>query len=180
MKPRPPIGSPYIPWKTATTTPDRFFLAGKSLAYSGTSSGTEYIDTTYGVAGYRMANGQNDLAVGVVPLPPNWGGRYSRMSVAWLPAGTVGGSVYWAVGVVRIKDGTALASNILTITPSYDTAGGSATVPSVSTFDFNGTALPTDIGNNEYAGLKVRRVGNDATDTCEQDIYIVGLTFEVT
>jgi hypothetical protein len=177
MRPKVPSVPQRIPWKTVATTPDSFSLTGKSLAYTGTNAGTEYIDTTYYVAGYKLANSYGNYAIGVVPLPSNWGGKYTRMSAVWLPAGTAAGTVYFSWGVIRLRDGTALTSNILS-TGVYDAASGGTTTPVVSYHEF-GTALPTDIGNNEYVGLKVRRNADLAGDTYENDIYLMGVTFEV-
>lgn len=167
-----------FPWRTVNTTPDRFCQAGKDLVFSGTNAGTVYIDTTNNVAGYSLDDAQNNVAMGFVPLPPNWGGKFYRLSWVWMPASSAAGTVRFGAAVTRLADGSAFTSILEAITPIYDTASGAATTAVVTTQNF-ATALPTDIGQNEFLSFNIRRRADLSDDTFSDDLYLIAAKIEI-
>ncbi len=162
----------YFAHKTVNTTPDRFSLSAGDLVFSGTYAGSAYVDTTYNVAGFGLDDGQNNVAMGAVPLPPNWGGKYYRVAWAWVPAGTAAGTARFGIGTTRIKSGTVYtALEALTV---YDASSGSTVTPVVTSQDFT-TALPTAIAEGEFIGLAVRRRADLSDDTLSHDIYLLSI-----
>lgn len=177
MKPNDIRTPDRFPWRTVNVTPDRFGVAAKDLVFSGTNAGTVYIDTTNTVAGYSLDDGQNNVAMGVVPLPHNWGGKYYRLSWAWMPAGTAAGTVRFGAAITRLANGTAFTS-LEAIAPIYDTASGAATVTVVTSQNF-ATALPTDIGANEFLAFAIRRRADLGDDTFNDDLYLIAVEVEI-
>jgi hypothetical protein len=177
MRPKDVTAPTRFAWRTVSTTPDRFSLTGKAMTYSGTNAGTVYIDTTNSVVGYSLDDGQNNVAYGSIPLPPNWGGKYYRISWAWLPAGTAAGTARFGIGATRIKSGTALAA-LEAIAPIYSASTGSKTTPKV-TMQNLATALPTDIGEDEFLAFAIRRRGDESDDTFSDDLYLIAVEIEI-
>ena len=179
IRQKPVIKAERIPWKSATTTPSTFYLTAKALTFYGTNSGSVYVDTTKGFAGYQLAANVYNYAAGAVPLLPNWGGHKIRMSAIWVPNGTVtSGSVAFSFALNRLESGSAITA-ILLNWPIYGVPSGSTVTPVSTSYSFSGTALPTDIGNNEYLSIWLTRRGSESEDSHHYDIYLLGVRIEI-
>lgn len=176
------IDIPYIPWRTVTTTPDRFWLPGGALTYEGSGAGSAY--TSY-VPGYSLPDGIASYARGVMPMPPNWGGRRMRALVAWRPANGSAGNVRFDCALRRIYDGGTISATIFdSVTAKVDASSGNTDVTVVTEFgesdwDGAGTA-PTDIVKNEFVSFALSRRGDvGATDTYAYTIYLIAVELEL-
>lgn len=166
-----------VPWRTMSTTPDRFSLPGKSLVFSGTNAGTAYIDTTNLIAGYSLDDGQNNVAIAFFPLPANWGGKYYQASWVWVPASSASGTVRFGVLTSRLRNGSVV-STLESVAPIYSASSGGTATPAVTTQPF-ASPFPTDIGPDEYMIFNVRRRADQADDTYNDDIYLIAVTVSI-
>lgn len=170
----------YIPWKTATTTPDRFWIPGGALEYEGTGAGSVY--TSY-VPGYQLPDGIASYARGVVPFPPNWGGRRLKILASWRAnAGTATGNVRFDAAIRRILDGGTISTTYESVTGKIDAASGNtdiSTVTVISGADWGtttGGTAPTNIGANEFLSIALSRRGDvGADDTFAHPIFLISV-----
>lgn len=173
------IEIPYIPWRTVTTTPDRFWLPGGALTYEGSGAGSAY--TSY-VPGYSLPDGIASYARGVMPMPPNWGGRRIRALIAWRPANGSAGNVSFSVALRRIYDGGTISGStyVDTATAIIDASSGNTDVTVVTEiatddWDIAGTA-PMNINRNELVSFALNRRGDvGAEDTYAYTIYLIAI-----
>ena len=177
MKPNDIIIPTRPAFRTACTTPDRFYLTGKALEYEGTGAGSAY--TSY-IPGYSMPDSIASYARGVMPLPPNWGGKQLRVLAAWRPANGSAGNVSFAVGVRRIYDGGTISGVTYDVVNSKsDATSGNTDVTVVTEFatsDWAGGGTAPAVGKNEFLSIALNRRGNEgADDTYGYTIYLVSI-----
>lgn len=161
-----------IAQRSLTTWPQIFHLPPGGMAWDGTGAGVMTFAST--VAAYAMPETINSAARGVIPLPPTWAGKPAKLMAAWFPADANAGNVSWSSAIVRIQNDLTIA--VLQSKTAVDAASGSATKFVVTQIDFG--ALPTDIVENEFLQVAIRRRGDvPATDTYANHIYLIGVAF---
>lgn len=155
----------------AILTPDRFWLTGKALMYTGTGAGVE--SNTSGLAAYALPNAVTSTARGMIPLPSNWAGKLTQMQIVWMPADANAGNVAFTAASLRRLSNDGTITTLEDITTGVDAAPLSATKTAI--YQINFSALPTDITAGEFLSIAIARGGADAADTYANTVYLIGL-----